>query len=138
MKRLIYVIPLMLMLGACATSGNLNLTDRKGSNVIQPDEDGDEYELLIFDNNFDRWFTTNGRPVSFYSPSYYSQKNRIYVQAWNEKVDQQGFYRSANYPFEQRINYDYSIDYGVELNYQLFWYFKYIESTFGRRYDFPA
>jgi hypothetical protein len=128
----------MLMLGACATSGNLNLTDRKGTNVIQPGEEGDEYELLIFDNNFDRWFTTNGRPATFYSPYYYAQKNRIYVQAWNEKVDQQGFYRSANYPFEQRINYDNSIDYGVELNYQLFWYFKYIENVYGRRYDFPV
>lgn len=137
MKRLIYAIPLLLMLGACATSGNLNTVDRKGPNVINPDDE-EEYEVIIIDNDFDRWFVTNGRPVSFYSPSYYEQKNRIYVQAWNEKVDQQGFYRSANYPFEQRVNYDYSIDYGVEVNYKLFWYFKYIEDLYGNRYNFPS
>ena len=126
------------MLGACATSGNLNLVDRKGPNVINPDEDEEEYELVIIDSGFDRWATTNQKPIGYYSPWYYAQKNRIYVQAWNERADQQGFYRSENYPFEQRINYDYSIDYGVELNYQLFWYFKYIEDLYGRRYNFPT
>jgi len=138
MKNLIYtMLPFLFLLGACAT-GNLNLTDRKGSNVIQPGEDGEEYELLIIDNNFDRWFAVNGRPITFYSPNYYEQKNRIYVSAWNEKVGQQSFYNSVNYPFEQRINYDYNIDYGVELNYQLFWYFRYIEDLYGNRYNFPV
>lgn len=138
MKRINYILPLLFMLSACATTGNINtVEDRKGSNVIRPGDD-EEYELTIIDNNFDRWFTTNGRPVSFYSPNYYAQKNRIYVQAWNEKVGMQSFYRSANYPFEQRINYDYSVDYGIELNYKLFWYFKYIEDLYGRRYDFPS
>ena len=138
MKRLIYAIPLVLMLGACATSGNLNTVDRKGANVINPDEEEEEYELVIIDPGFNLWATTNQRPIWYYSSWYYAQKNRIYVQAWNERVDQQRFYNSRNYPFEQRINYDPTIDYGIELNYQLFWYFKYIEALYGSRYNFPA
>lgn len=138
MKRLLYILPLILMLGACATPGNLNLVDRKGANVVTPDEDEEEYELVIIDQGFDRWAVTNQRPVWYYSPWYYAQKNRIYVQAWNEKVNRQGYYNSRNYPFEQRINYDPNIDYGVELNYQLFWYFKYIEDLYGNMYNFPT
>ena len=63
--------------------------------------------------------------------------NARYVQAWNEKVGQQSLYNSAFYPFESRIDYNPSIDYGLELNYQLYHYFQYIEDTYGNRYNFP-
>lgn len=133
MKNLTYIAIFSLLATACSPSYfGSSSRDRTQPNIVQPEEE--EYEVLIFDNNFDRWMQTNGRPVGFYSPQYYEQKNRQYVAAWNEKVGRFG----GNSPFQNIINYDYSEDYGVEVNYQLFWYFKYVEDLYGRRYNFPV
>nr|WKN35148.1 DUF6146 family protein [Tunicatimonas sp. TK19036] len=133
MKSLGYIMLFFLISAACAPSYTSSSRDRTQPNIVQP-EDEEEYEVLIIDPDFDRWFQTNGRPVGFYSEQYYAQKNRQYVASWNEKVGRYG----GNSPFQNIINYDYSEDYGIELNYQLFWYFKYIENAFGRRYNFPT
>lgn len=119
-----------IFLGGCSSS---SYVPRKvGDNVVLQDED-EEYELIILDNGFHSWFMTNSKPVSFYSLSYYEAKNRRYVAAWNDLYFRYG----GRGPFENQINYDFSTDYGLKLNYQLFWYFKYIESLYGRAYPFP-
>lgn len=133
MKSLRYMMLFSLVCSACAPSFTSSSRDRTQPNIVQP-ENETEYEVMIIDPDFDRWFQTNGRPVGFYSAQYYEQKNRQYVASWNEKVGRFG----GNSPFQNIINYDYSEDYGVELNYQLFWYFKYIENSYGRRYNFPV
>lgn len=109
----------------------------RGENIITKNEDSDKYEVIIIDPGFDRWFSINSKPMNFHTLSYYEQQNRRYVQAWNEKVDQQAAYHTVDYPFENHIYYDTSIDYGLELNYKLYYYFKYIEETYGELYDFP-
>jgi hypothetical protein len=80
---------------------------------------------------------TNGKPASFYSREYYRNKNVFYASAWNSKVTERTRYNSRNYPFEEPIDYNPTIDYGLEVDYKLFWYFKYIENVYGRRYHFP-
>ncbi|UII31568.1 DUF6146 family protein [Fulvivirga ulvae] len=112
-------------------------TKSQGSNILSKAENDDEYELTIIDSGYDRWFSINRRPINYHTLSFYEQQNARYVRAWNEKVSQQGRYNTINYPFENRINYDPSIDYGLELNYQLYNYFRYIEDTYGNRYNFP-
>ncbi|MEM6845838.1 MAG: DUF6146 family protein [Bacteroidota bacterium] len=133
MKNITYIAIIFLLSAACSSSYiGSSSRDRTQPNIVQPEEE--EYEVLIIDQNFDRWILTNGQPIGFYSPQYYEQKNRQYVASWNEKVGRFG----GNSPFQNIINYDYSEDYGIELNYQLFWYFKYIEDLYGRRYNFPV
>lgn len=142
MRIFIYYIFLSaaIMFTACAPAGNMggNPDKRTEANIVEPEGEEEEYELIIIDPGFNSWFATNARPVNFYSPQYYEQWNQIYVQAWNEKVDQAIYYNDRNYPFQNRINYDPSEDYGVELNYKLYYYFRYIESLFGDRYNFPG
>jgi hypothetical protein len=106
-------------------------------NIVQKNNDKEEYEITIIDNNFDRWMLTNGKPVNFYDRQYYRSKNAFYATSWNSKVSERGRYNARNYPFEEPINYNPAIDYGLDVDYKLFWYFKYIESVFGRRYNFP-
>lgn len=101
-----------------------------GENMILDRGDDEEYEVQIFDSGFNQWFATHSKPASFYSPQYYEMMNRRYVISWNEKVSTHAFRRNS--PFEARINYDPSIDYGLEVNYKLFYYFKYIEDVYGR------
>lgn len=106
-----------------------------GSNIVES-KDGEEYALVIMDPGFDRWFSMNKRPMNYHTLSYYENENQRYVSAWNDKVTQQA-YHGPNYPFETRIDYDPSKNYGLELNYQLYYYFRYIEDVYGDRYDFP-
>lgn len=103
-----------------------------GDNIVLEDEE-EEYELIILDNGFHSWFVSNAKPVGFYSLNYYEMRNQRYVSSWNELYSRYG----GRGPFENRIDYDYSKDYGLKLNYQLFWYFKYIESLYGNIYPFP-
>lgn len=132
MKYLWFILMIGFLGYGCV--GQKQLTTVPDENLIIEEDEDEEYELIIIDPGFESWFVTNSKPVSFYSKSYYESKNRQYVSAWNEL-----FYRyGGNSPFENKIDYEYHIDYGLELNYKLFWYFKYVESRFGRYYDFPA
>jgi len=53
----------------------------------------------------------------------------VAVSHWND------YFTRNRYPraIDSSIDYDYSIDYGIEVNRKLYWYFKYIEDTFKIR-----
>ena len=126
-------------LAACAGGGRPHLDKPASPNLVsQNDKEEEEYELIIIDPGFQSWFATNAQPIGFYSPFYYQNWNERYVIAWNEKVNQRLYYNHPNYPFENRIDYDPAIDYPVELNHQLYWYFRYIQALYGPLYNFPG
>ena len=135
MKSILMLLIFTAVIGCKSVQGPGEKT--RGSSIITQKDDSDEYELIIIDSDFDRWFTINRQPMTFHSLEYYEQQNQRYVQAWNQKADQQGAFSGVNYPFENHIYYDIGIDYGLELNYKLFYYFKYIEDRFGDVYNFP-
>lgn len=135
MRLLVLMLTILIVSGCKSYQGSG--TRSQGSNILSKAENDDEYELTIIDSGFDRWFSVNRRPINYHTLSFYEQQNARYVRAWNQMVDQQGRYNALNYPFENRIDYDPSIDYGLELNYKLYNYFRYIEDTYGNRYNFP-
>jgi hypothetical protein len=136
----ILVVLFLGLLAACAGGPGSARSDMPTSPNLVNEQNGEEeeYELIIIDPGFATWFVTRARPINYYSPSYYETWNQQYVSAWNEKVNQAAYYGTANYPFENRIQYDANEDYGVELNHELFWYFRYIQSRYGARYNFPG
>lgn len=109
-----------------------------GSNMVIEKDSDEEYELIIMDPGFDRWFVANRVPISQHDLSFYENKNLQYVVAWNDLVNQQARFPSGDFPFTNRIEYNPSTDYGLELNYKLYHYFRYIESKYGARYGFPT
>lgn len=122
-------------LTACA--GGPRSVDKPGSpNVLTQSGDEDEYDLTIIDSGFQTWFASYGKPIHYHSPQYYAQQNWNYVQQWNRLADQGAGRRGMDYPFENRIDYQPNVDYGVELNHELYWYFRYIESIWGQQYSF--
>ncbi len=82
-----------------------------------------EYELLIFDPGFDSWFVRNSTPMSFYEQVYLENWNHRLAQQWNTKLRTS---RRWDCLPQTYLNYDQSIDYGKELNYKLFYYFRYM------------
>ena len=98
-------------------------------NKAKPDTisvDSLEYRIIVLDPGFDSWLATQ-LPENYYSKSYYEIKNRIYVTEWNDR------YRSGRNSnlYETYIEYDPDIDYGLDLNYKLYYFFKYFEKTNG-------
>jgi hypothetical protein len=85
-----------------------------------------EYELVIIDPGFDSWLATQP-PRDFYSNDYYASKNRLYVSEWNQRY-MSGRRRDL---FESYVDYNPNIDYDIDLNYRLYYYFRYFEEKNG-------
>jgi len=59
------------------------------------------------------------------SQKYYEDWNIKYVTVWNRRV----LSSQRSRIFESSIEYSPSIDYGFDLNHQLFYYFQYVENV---------
>ena len=125
MKNLIIGVFVLFIAWSCAPSHQVAATAKPP--VIKADST--EYEVIVIDPEFDHWYLIHFTPAKDYSNSYYRAKNQVGVSNWNDY-----FIRSL-YPkiIDSSIVYDNSIDYGIEVNRVLFWYFKYYEDQFKIR-----
>ncbi|MEX0982231.1 MAG: DUF6146 family protein [Bacteroidales bacterium] len=90
-------------------------------------KDSVEYELIIIDPGFE-FFLATQKPMEFYSQSYYETWNYRYVTEWNYRHSQPLTYGDI---YETYIDYSPHIDYGLELNYKLYYYFRFFEKKHG-------
>ena len=121
MKKILFGIIALLFVWACST--------QKGAvKVINIDveeiaEDSVEYDIETFDARFETWYQMHNSPARYRSQQYYESWNKQYVNAWNINA----MTGKRNNFFEPIIGYDPTIDYGFELNHELFHYFQYVE-----------
>jgi len=123
----VFAITLMLFIFSCAAP--VKSLRPPASNVIDltRQNDDEEYELIVLDPGFDNWFMTTWNVGKDRSVNYYQNWNRQYVTAWN--------YRASNPHtsayFDTLINYDPSIDYGIDLERKLYYYFRFVDTKKG-------
>lgn len=124
MKNLIIAVFALLFAWSCSPAHQVAVARPP---VIKTDST--EYEIIVIDPEFDHWYLIHFSQAKDYSNSYYRAKNQIGVANWNDY-----FIRNL-YPkiIDSSIVYDNSIDYGIEVNRILFWYFKYYEDKFKIR-----
>ncbi len=128
MKNVFVILLSVIFLASCTSTSRRSLRT-PASNVIdltQPNDEG-EYELIVLDPGFDTWYATRWSPAKDRSVQYYHQWNYQYVTAWNIKATQPS---TAEF-FSTTINYDPSIDYGIELERKLYYYFRYVDTRLG-------
>jgi hypothetical protein len=123
MKILFFFLVPAFLLASCAGSKKLQKVDIKNESTGQ--NDSVEYELIVFDPGFESWFLSHSKPVWYHSVEYYETWNRQYVSEWNAKAMTPRYSRY----FESTIDYDPDINYGLELNHKLFYYFQYVENV---------
>ena len=85
-----------------------------------------EHRIIVMDPGFDAWLATQPSK-EFYSKGYYEARNRLYVAEWNHRYttgQDKGIY-------ENIIDYSTRIDYGLDINYKLYYYFRYFEHSTG-------
>lgn len=125
MKNLLFPILILLLVWSCAPSQKAGTSDKRTSVQI----DSTVYEITIIDADFDTWYLMNYSPAKDYSNEYYRSRNRTGVSNWNDYFDRGRYPRVV----DNHLFYNPSVDYGVEVNRKLFWYFKYIEQNYRIR-----
>jgi len=92
---------------------------------LEPTNDEDEeYEIIILDPGFNTWFLKNRKSPGFYEKSYLESWNQRLVQQWNSLI---GARLPRGCAPTIYIDYRTDVDYGLELNHKLFYYFRYVQ-----------
>jgi hypothetical protein len=119
-------------------SRNSNKTTLKGTsseiqNSIKNDtiriaNDELEYEIIIIEPGFEAWLATQP-PMGHYEISFLENRNRRFVLSYNDRVNND----KSRLIYEQEINYNYTVHYGLEVNYLLYNYFLYFQKTYKQK-----
>ncbi|SCY10385.1 hypothetical protein SAMN05192588_1169 [Nonlabens sp. Hel1_33_55] len=126
------LISIIWIASSCG-SQNSTTTERSPeviNDTIRIANDSLEYEVIIIEPGFNSWLATQP-PQEFRAKSSMDITNDIKIPLYNLRVNQPLQYDPNLYPF--RIDYDPSIDYGLEVTYLLFNYFKFFEQRFNQR-----
>jgi hypothetical protein len=122
MKQIIFCLTIILFIAACSTQHAMVKVSNTQESTV---EDSLEYDLETFDGRFEAWYELHNIPAKYRSQAYYEGWNRQYVSAWNYNAVNG---RNKSF-FEPIIGYEYNVDYGFELNHELFHYFQYVENV---------
>jgi len=121
MKQNLFWLGIILLMAACSTQKGLVTVK---SNIAESSvDDSLEYHLETFDGKFESWYQLHNSPSMYRSQQYYENWNRQYVSAWNYNAMSE----RKNSFFEPIVGYEYTVDYGFEINHELFYYFQYVE-----------
>ena len=127
MKPILIIFLAAILFSGCHTSKNVTSVKQKA--VIAKDKDSTQYEVLIFDPDFDFWYQVHFNSVLDYTNEYYRTQNTLAVVRWNSYYTSGRYYRII----ENYLDYDNNTDYGIDINRKLYWYFKYVQEQFHLR-----
>lgn len=127
LKSYLYLITFTFFVVSCGSYPTKNNTTVKEQPVVIANE-ALQYEVIIIDQGFTSYLNTVARPIEYYSESYLKNKNRVYINVWNSRASNPQRFNSSIY--ENVIDYQPNLDYGLEVNYKLFWYFKFAENKY--------
>jgi len=122
MRALLVLIFVFCIIMSCSTSNRMYTV--KDKNLIDIQQDKEEYELLVLDPGFETWFASTWSPAKDRNPKYYRMWNQRYVNAWNYRA-----MRPHNYDlFNNTIQYDSTVDYGIAVDRKLYYYFRWVDT----------
>lgn len=132
MKYLFYSIIIILVIYSCGTSNKtINSSSQTNEDIVVIENDSLEYQIIITDIGFSTFLLTIAKPMEFYSQNFYENKNVFYVSAWNRRVSSPLKYGDF---YGNIIDYSSHINYGIEVNYKLYNYFKFVEHKYRIRF----
>ena len=135
MRSLVSTLLLMLVIILLASCGGSKNAQRKDSSSVAKDtiriaNDSLEYEIIIIELGFNSWLATQP-PRGYYSQGSMDISNDFKVNEYNLRANNPLQYGANLYPF--RIDYDRNVDYGYEVTYLLYNYFKFFEQRYNQR-----
>jgi hypothetical protein len=133
MKKIFYyLVTVFFIVGCSSTTKTTKIDTQIPDGAVRISNNELEYEIIIIDPGFETYLLTIAKPANFYSQSYYEIKNKFYVTEWNNRArNPLGFNPNI---YENVIDFDFNIDYGLDVNYKLFNYFKFVEYKYKQRF----
>ncbi len=127
MKNLFYILTIGLFIMSCGSTNKTSINNDANlpEGAVRIANDTLEYEIIIFDIGYEYYLNAIAKPDWYYSLSYLENKNLFYVVEWNIRAQNPLRYNPNIY--ENIIDYSPHIKYGLEVNYKLFNYFKFVE-----------
>lgn len=137
--KLVFTILSALIVTSCSTNKaitDISEKERAAFNATEGEpvviaNDSIEYEITIIDPGFYTWLNSIAMPRGYYTKQFMKQRNDVYVMNWNQRVLMPTEFNPQLYLFP--IDYNPQIDYGYEVNYQLFNYFIYFQRKYNQR-----
>ena len=123
----IFILSLFLInFLACSTSYPKPSTEKEMT--FEENEEG-EYDIIVFDSQYDTFLVTRAFPKEYYSENYYKNRNTFLVTEWNMRHNQPMRYDPNLY--EVSIDYNPQINYGLDFEYKLYNFFMFVEWKYG-------
>ena len=98
--------------------------------TIRIENDELEYEIIILELGFNNWLVSQP-PMSYFSLNVLENRNKAYVYEWNQRAANPSAWNPNLY--NQFIDYDPTINYGLEVNYMLYMYFEFFQQKYRQR-----
>ncbi len=136
MKNLLLIPFLIFGLVACnssykATDTGMAETDMTENDTVKIVNEDVEYEIIIIEPGYNNWLQSRAKPPGYYTQQWLETRNIIYVTEWNNRVLDPSRFDPLLY--QMQIDYNPSIDYGYDVNYQLYYYFIYFQRKYKQR-----
>lgn len=127
MKNLFFYIVIGIFIVSCGSTSKTTVKNDTNlpEGAVRIANDSLEYEIIIFDIGYETYLKSIAKPEWYYSQQYLENKNQFYVTEWNIRVNNPFKFNPDIY--ENRIDYDFNTNYGLEVNYKLYNYFKFVE-----------
>ena len=134
MKNLLFYLAIGLFVIGCGSTNKTTVQNNTDlpEGAVRIANDSLEYEIIIFDIGFEYYLASIAKPEWYYSQSLLETKNMLYVNEWNYRARNPQRYNSNIY--ENIIDYQPNIDYGLEVNYKLYNYFKFVEYKYKQTF----
>lgn len=127
MKR---IFNLLILLAAFTLSCAPQKPTADNQTVMKPEKNDDgEWDIEVFDTQYDYFLNAIAKPMNMYSESYLKNRNQFLVSEWNS------YYYSGRYRniIESAIDYDPNENYGLKFEYKLYQAFAYVQWKYGLR-----
>jgi len=134
MRSILLIIAFSVALYSCNTNkttieGDSDTISQTTTNdTIRISNEELEYEIIIVEVGFDAWLVTQP-PMGHYGLNYLENKNRLFVIEYNIRVSE----NRNHLLYEQAINYESVVHYGLEVNYLLYNYFVYFQHKYNQK-----
>ena len=134
MKNIVYIfVVISFLIFSCGTQNKTVASSENSQDEtpVRVANDSLEYEVIIIDPGFYTYLNSVALPESYYSQSFLETRNQIYVTNWNIRAQNPSQFNPLIY--QNIIDYQPQIDYGLDVNYKLFWYFQFAQRKYRMR-----
>jgi hypothetical protein len=126
MKTTVLFLSLLLSMVCSAQTTQQEKTTEKQVEINSNNPDSTEYELIVSEVGFESYLISQ-LPMEFYSETYYKNWNTMYAIEYNSRF----ISGPRQEIYENEINYNPSNNYGIEIEYKLYYYFRFFEKKYG-------